>query len=395
MATATVSSPDALEAESGLLPEKPPHWTLLATAGFIVLVFVIGLIIAIVVPFPDVVHCPYVLVIQGGSDPIQSPGFAVVKKVLVSEGQHVAAGDELFVLSSDEVRGWDTELRTLQQDLKTHQADFDRDGSADAAEIAIKGREASETEDEIKYRQNYVATIRTLVDRLQKLAASGAVSQEELISRKLELATGEKDLTLSQKSLDQVNLQLQEMQTQHERRVADSLADMEKIKVHIQALQDQTENTRNNLRSIRAPYDSVVVSLAERNEGSVVQDGQELCQLARPGAALRARLSLDEPGMPGLLIGDRVRFFAEAFPYQRYGTVTGRLDWLSPSTVASPQGEHFVGYASLDRDYFVVHGQQRPLQAGMKGDAHIIVGRRTLIEYAFEPIRQLREDTRN
>jgi hypothetical protein len=27
----------------------------------------------------------------------------------------------------------------------------------------------------------------------------------------------------------------------------------------------------------------------------------------------------------------------------------------------------------------------------MKGEAHIVVGRRTLIEYAFEPIRQLRE----
>jgi hypothetical protein len=27
----------------------------------------------------------------------------------------------------------------------------------------------------------------------------------------------------------------------------------------------------------------------------------------------------------------------------------------------------------------------------MKGDAHVIVGSRTLIEYAFEPIRRLRE----
>jgi hypothetical protein len=27
----------------------------------------------------------------------------------------------------------------------------------------------------------------------------------------------------------------------------------------------------------------------------------------------------------------------------------------------------------------------------MKGQAHIVVGGRTLIEYAFEPIRQLRE----
>ena len=387
-------APSPLEAESGLLPDHPPHWIIYAVSGFIVGLFVIALAIAIFVPLPDVINSPYVLTIEGGADPIQSPSFATVRKVKVTEGQRVAAGDELFVLSSEEARGWDTELRTLEQDLKTRQADLDRDASSNAAEIAIKNREESQTEDEIKYRETYAATIRALVDRMEKLSASGAVSQEELITRKLELATGQKDLSLAQKDLDQVTLQLQELQTQHERRTTDALAEMEKIKVHIHALQGQTENATSNLLSIRAPYDGVVVSLAERNEGSVVQDGQELCQLSRPGARIHARLSLDEPGMPRLAVGDRVRFFAEAFPYQRYGTVTGHLDWLSPAAVKSAQGEHFVGYASLDHDAFIVHGVAHPLQPGMKGEAHIIVGSRTLLEYAFEPIRQLREDTR-
>jgi hypothetical protein len=39
-------------------------------------------------------------------------------------------------------------------------------------------------------------------------------------------------------------------------------------------------------------------------------------------------------------------------------------------------------------------GQILPLCVGMRGEAHIIVGGRTLIEYAFEPIRQLRESVR-
>ena len=36
-------------------------------------------------------------------------------------------------------------------------------------------------------------------------------------------------------------------------------------------------------------------------------------------------------------------------------------------------------------------GQALPPRLGVKGDANIIVGGRTLIEYAFESIRQLRE----
>jgi hypothetical protein len=50
---------------------------------------------------------------------------------------------------------------------------------------------------------------------------------------------------------------------------------------------------------------------------------------------------------------------------------------------------------SLDRyDISSRAGKVLPLRVGMRGDAHIIVGARTMIEYAFEPIRQLRESMR-
>ena len=52
----------------------------------------------------------------------------------------------------------------------------------------------------------------------------------------------------------------------------------------------------------------------------------------------------------------------------------------------------FFAFGSLDRyEISPRPGQVLLLRVGMRGDAHIIVGGRTLIEYAFEPIRQLRE----
>jgi len=38
-----------------------------------------------------------------------------------------------------------------------------------------------------------------------------------------------------------------------------------------------------------------------------------------------------------------------------------------------------------------VRGRMRPLLAGMGGFADIVVGRRLLLSYAFEPLRALRE----
>jgi HlyD family secretion protein len=130
----------------------------------------------------------------------------------------------------------------------------------------------------------------------------------------------------------------------------------------------------------------------QRTVGSFVQQGQVLCQLAPKDAKPRSRMTLNEAGFPKLAIAQRVRYFFDAFPYQRYGAVTGKLEWISPSAVTTTEGSHFVALGSLDHDDISPRaGQVLALRVGMRGQAHIIVGGRTLIEYAFEPIRQLRE----
>jgi hypothetical protein len=53
-----------------------------------------------------------------------------------------------------------------------------------------------------------------------------------------------------------------------------------------------------------------------------------------------------------------------------------------------------VALASLDDAALPVRRRPLLLRVGMKGEARIVVGRRTLIEYAFEPVRQLRESMR-
>ena len=167
-----------------------------------------------------------------------------------------------------------------------------------------------------------------------------------------------------------------------------------KLALEITSLQAMLEDAGEGVISVRAPYNAVVVTLDQRNVGNVVQPGTALCHLARTDAVPHAHLIIYEQGVPRLAAAQRVRLFFEAFPYQRYGTITGRLDWISPVAVAAEGGHQFTADASLDRHDFTVGGQTRPLRVGMKGEARVIVGSRTLIDYAFEPVHQLRENLR-
>jgi multidrug resistance efflux pump len=382
----------SLETESEMLPQEPPPWIVRATAWILVGAFLFALFIALVMRLPEGVHCRFILIPATGADPIQSPRQAIISRVAVEEGQPVKAGEDLFVLRSDEIRGWDTQFRTLTEDLRSKEEGLTQYETAYTAQLEIKKAEIEQAKSEVKFRENHAATSRDLVTRMEKLAKQGGESEIDLVKLKLDLAGSEKDFSVSQRTLQQVNLDRQRMETEHARQVGEQRSEIEKLKMRLGALKTDLENTRQNLLILRSPYEGVIISMDQRTVGSFVQQGQVLCQLAPKDAKPRARMTLSEAGLPKLAVAQRIRYFFDAFPYQRYGAVAGKLDWISPSAVTTTDGSHFVALGSLDSSEISPRaGQVLPLRVGMRGDAHIIVGGRTLIEYAFEPIRQLRE----
>jgi len=378
-----------------MLPQEPPPWIIRSTGWILLAAFLFTLLIAIVMRLPETVRCPFVLVPGTGADPIQSPVRAIISHVGVDEGQPVKAGEELFVLRSDEIRGLDTQFRTLTEDLHSKKESLARYESAYVAQLGIKNAEIEQAKSEVKFRKNHASTSRELVTRMEKLAKLGGESEIDLVKLKLDLAGSEKDLSVAQRTVQQVNLDRERMGTEHIQQRAEQQSEIEKLKMRIGALKTDLENANENLLTVRSPYEGVIISMDQRTVGSVVTQGQVLCQVAGKDAKPRARMTLNEAGLPKLAVAQRVRYFFEAFPYQRYGAVTGKLDWISPSAVTSSDGSHFIALASLDRSEISARaGQSLPLRVGMKGEAHIIVGGRTMIEYAFEPIRQLRESIR-
>ena len=147
----------------------------------------------------------------------KSPRQATISRVAVEEGQPVKAGDELFVLRSDEIGGWDTQFRTLNEDLRSKQESLNRNESAYAAQLGIKSAEIEQAKSEVKFRENHAETSRELVTRMEKLAKQGGESEIDLIKLKLDLAGSEKDLSVAQRTLQQVTLDRERMETEHAR----------------------------------------------------------------------------------------------------------------------------------------------------------------------------------
>lgn len=392
MSTSTVTTPDPFANQAPMLPRDPPPGAATMSGWLMVLLFGSVLAASILVQLPETVKCPFVLVPTDGADPIQAPYLVVVSNVRVAEGQEVKAGDELFVVHSDEIRAKHTQMQTFTEDLSAKESGAKKSEALFETQLSLKTSEITQAEREVEFRKRHCEASRELTRSYENLLANGGAPRNEVLKQQLETAQSEKDLGIAQKSLEMLRLDPERLKTERERQRGTEQAEIRNLQSRIAALKKDLEQTQGDRLSIRAPYDGIVISLTQKNAGNVVQPGQELCQLARRDAVPRVRLLLNENGMSRLATGQRTRLFLDAYPYQRYGTITGKVDWISPAAVALHDGTRFIATAPLDQTTIRAQGEQRPLRVGMKGEARITVGTITPIAYAFEPIRQLREN---
>jgi multidrug efflux pump subunit AcrA (membrane-fusion protein) len=143
---------------------------------------------------------------------------------------------------------------------------------------------------------------------------------------------------------------------------------------------------------VSAPCAGTVLRLRVGSPGAIVREGEILSELACAGHRLEAEFTLPQSGVPMVRAGQQVKLRFDAFPYQRFGVHFGTVRWLGPAGMQGSDSTAFRALVDLRGDSIRVRGQPRPLLAGMGGMADVVVGRRSLVSYAVEPIRALREN---
>jgi len=166
----------------------------------------------------------------------------------------------------------------------------------------------------------------------------------------------------------------------------------------VKARQDLAEasETLNKARQmkeyadLRAPADAVVLEIADRSVGSVMKEAETLVTLVPDGADLYAEANVPARDVSHLKVGNSVRVKLEAYPFQKFGTIDGRLDVLSADSVPLKED---------DKTTLVYHARVRLLtpaqelakrglrvRPGMVLSAEIKTGKRTIASYVMNPI---------
>jgi len=137
-----------------------------------------------------------------------------------------------------------------------------------------------------------------------------------------------------------------------------------------------------------ATSDGTVTSM-DIKVGHLVEPGQVLAHLAQQrGFRIDVAVASDQVGHLRLGLPARVKL--DAFDYQKYGTVAGKVVFISPDSVSHGESAQpsYTAKIELDSDRVVRGTETGQLKLGMTGTAEIVTGSERILALLVRSIRQ-------
>ena len=336
-----------------------------------------------------------------------------VIEVNVNEGDEIHRGEVLLRLDTQRVENQITGLeRTIEAEseelekLEHLEELVTREYEAAEQKAEAELAEADETLRLAKQRQAVdermagleLAEAEDHEARVRKLSARVKVSEEEL----LEAVNRTRQ---AKEKLVKAKVPIQQGKVETFRRVLDLVGrewevKRENLEISRRMKQGQLEANRLELANlqlqrdqavVRAPADGIVTAvklrvgdIAEPGEVGVTTVGQR--GLEFEVAVANADVALLRPGLPAEIKLD-------AYDYQRYGVLAGRLQFIAPDSEVSeiPGGRQVAIYkvkVSLNQEVLVSGEFRGPVKLGMTGVAEIVTDRECILLLLAKNIRQ-------
>lgn len=162
--------------------------------------------------------------------------------------------------------------------------------------------------------------------------------------------------------------------------------------------QEQIERELQYRASILAPASGIVASVLVE-PGQMVLAGTTLATIIPEGAALEAHLFAPSRSIGFVRPGQEVLLRYLAYPHQKFGSQKARITMVSRNPLAPGELGFAPGDGGREPLYRIkarlasqsisAYGRPEPLQAGMQVEADVLLDRRRLVEWIFEPLLSL------
>ncbi len=329
----------------------------------------------------------------------------VIAELRVKEGQFVQRGEILALLNSERATAaggvqaeFNKQIAVRRDSLISDREKIDtlyaQQTRALGDRIASQRTELAQVESGLRLQQERIRITDQMLDKQRRLHADKFISD-------LALQQKEQDRLTELAALENLN----RSRTGILRDISTLASDLKTLPVkrenELSALdrnlatleQDRVENESRREIQLIAPQSGIVTAIAA-DPGKLAVAGQPLLNILPQGAGLQADVYVPSRAAGFIRAGSKALLQYQAYPYQKFGSHEGTIAKISRTAVAASelpfpaqQGELFyVATVELAKQTVTAYGKEERLQSGMLVDCSILLDRRTLFEWVFEPL---------
>lgn len=377
--------------------ERPAH-----KAGTVIILGVFTLLIAVIV-WACLSEIDVVITSSGSIQPVgnlnvvQSYANGSVKSINITEGDYVEKDDVLIELDTQsldiDVEQLDSQKKILvaQQKIYTKIKDGEK-----LSEIKI-----DDYDDELKpYIQSiwdndksYHNTLDNLEKDKENADLNHQIAQiqlEEYEANGTEREAEMQELMVQQYELakEQADVKIKDTKTQYSSQVNSKLSE---ISGQLDEIETNLEkySLSKDYQYITAPVSGHINSINVNTIGAAVTSAQELVTIVPDNTPVEMVCYVKNMDIADVEIGMEAEIKLEAYPYNKYGTVKGKVKYISPSAFVSEQ----IGSVYLVKIEITDKHDDIDIISGLSGSVEIKTDKRTVMDYFLEPIMKVFEES--
>ncbi|RQH00573.1 HlyD family secretion protein [Paraburkholderia dinghuensis] len=347
------------------------------------------------------------------SSEVKISGYSgIVSAIYAQPVQKVEAGAPLFALTRDlsltasgeprqrfdaALRG--EQLRAASTQFESKLADLEAQIAAASSRIDASNAAISAAAVQIGEARQVTGESQSKLDRLNSVSKyitadrieqasndvhQGKIALAQAVQRREELIADSKTLG---STLTSLNAQKAQLAAAHERELQD--------------IRLRFEQLRQNI-TVSAPQAGIVTFSSLVQGRSLDASDVAIVIGKQPSAPLFAVLHISSRQRGFVRTGQTIRIKFDAFPYARFGSYPAHIESISNTTIGSKADEalavaasdpaavqaggYYMAWARLSGDTFYSGREPLRILSGMHGTASIVVEKRTIAEWVFEPL---------
>ena len=364
---------------------------------------------------------------------IQPMETGVIKAIHVEEGQRVKEGQMLIELDPTIKQA---DVASTAKALSIHVTDKERlmeelngekTGNRQEAigngrkakgifELQNKLKEARESEYKaredalrliISQRENALFAAEAILTKLEKTYAilkeqedayrnlykHEYISKMDLLNKQMEFHSAEQEMEAQKRivrqakdSLEEARKNLDALKKEREKGILSDIVDREKS---ITAIEGEVikAKKRYELERLCSPVAGTVHGLASYTVGGVVTPAQPIVTVVPEGTPLIIEVMALNKDIGFLKVGQEAEVKLDTFPFQKYGTIKGKVAFISPDAFEDEKlGSVYKMKVELEKASINVDGNGIPVSPGMAVTVEVKTNKRRIIEFFLSPI---------